>query len=511
MRLGTLIEGLDFHVSQPTHGVGADLDVEITDVVDDSRRVSPGALFIARHDATGEDGRRFVIDAVEQGAVAVIASNQPIECLPSPCVWLQAPTVDQPLVGELAERFWHHPSRQLQLIGITGTNGKTTTAFLTQHLLQKVGVKCGMIGTVFIDDGADRTTAELTTPGAADFSRLLARMVANGCTAVVAEVSSHALHQGRVSALQFTTGVFTNLTGDHLDYHGTMDDYAAAKARLFETLPTTGFAVVNHNDAFADRMVRDCKANVLRCSVCDQPGGHDIECTAEVIDIAAAGSRVRLDGAWGSVEVTIPLIGRHNIANLLQALSAASTIASLTRGLRASLEQCPSVPGRLEPVSLDADASQPTVLVDYAHTHDALDNVLVALKPLTRGRLITVFGCGGDRDGTKRPKMAAAACKFSDVIIITSDNPRGEDPDKIIAEVRKGVPTERMNDVMIEPDRAIAIRRAIEQAAPDDVVLIAGKGHEDYQIVGSETLHFDDRERALQVLRERLGAAASHG
>lgn len=509
MRLGTLIEGLNFHVSPATPAAG---DVDITDVFDDSRCVTHGSLFIARHDVASEKGQQFVLDAIECGAAAVLAGGPAIAGISPSITWIQAENgqVNQALVGEIAERFWDRPSRKLQLIGVTGTNGKTTTAFLAQHLLQQAGVKCGMIGTVFVDDGAERTTAELTTPGAADFSRLLARMVANGCSAVVAEVSSHALHQGRCAALEFSVGVFTNLTGDHLDYHKTMDNYAAAKARLFESLPANGYAVINHSDAFADRMTRDCKARILRCRVSDQRCDQTVECSAEVLAVTAAGSRVRLNGAWGSIDVTIPLVGKYNITNLLQAIAAASTIVSLTKGLRTSLEQCPSVPGRLEPVIVDINRPQPAVLVDYAHTHDALENVLFALKPLKRGRLITVFGCGGDRDNSKREKMATAACKFSDTIIITSDNPRGEDPKRIIADILKGVPAERKNDVTVEPDRAAAIRVAINQASDDDVVLIAGKGHEDYQIVGNETRHFDDREQAMQVLRERASAHSTN-
>lgn len=500
VRISTLIDGLDLNVAPVASG---DADPEINDVFDDSRCVTEGSLFIARHDPATGDGLRFIQDAIDHGATAVLAAGDSIDDLPANVTWVQSDVVDQPLAGEIAERFWGRPSRKLQLIGITGTNGKTTTAFLTQHLLHQANVRCGMIGTVFVDDGAERHAAELTTPGAVDFSRLLARMVDNGCTAVVAEVSSHALHQGRVAALQFQTGVFTNLTGDHLDYHLTMDRYAAAKAMLFESLPDTGFAVINLGDTFADRVMRDCKAKVMGCSVTDQPCVDEVACSAEIMELAAAGSRTRLTGAWGSIDVTIPLVGRHNVTNLLQALAAASTVVSLSRDLRRSLEHCPAVPGRLEPVVTDDSNNQPTVIVDYAHTHDALENVLFALKPLTRGKLITVFGCGGDRDDSKRPKMASVACKHSSTIVITNDNPRTEDPNAIIADILKGVPVERRDDVTVEPDRAAAIVLAIQQAAPDDVVLLAGKGHEDYQIIGEQKRHFDDREQAVDALKTR--------
>jgi len=550
MQLSELIDGLNLTL------VRGDASIDISDLTDDSRRVEatgdPAAgavLFIARQSAGSGDagGAAFIDDAIRRGAT-VILSDESVACqsIGAPVTWLTAPKVDQQLCGRLAERLWRHPSRRLKVIGITGTNGKTTTAFIIQHLLNRASAKCGLIGTVINDDGATRQAADLTTPGAIEFSRLLAAMVRNGCEAVVAEISSHALHQGRAAALKVDVAVFTNLTQDHLDYHHTMDAYADAKAVLFRGLSPQGFAVVNGDDPYANQMLRDCRARLLRCSVKEGADAQTNACRAEIVTLAADHSRVVLDGPWGSVDVRLPLVGKHNVYNALEAVAAANCVTALSRVLRVAVEECPSPPGRLEPVRVEATntggtdkdgsealsvsgfnrfstlassaprkdsacqchpsqvhpAQRPSVLVDYAHTHDALENVLSALRPLTRGRLIVLFGCGGDRDKTKRPKMAAVACALADQVIITSDNPRTEDAARIIADILTGVPNDRRGAVIIEPDRAAAIVAAIAGAGPDDVVLLAGKGHEDYQIIGKEKRHFDDREHAAQALRD---------
>ncbi len=517
MRLDDLVADLGVRV------VAGEPAVQVVELTDDSREVLPGWLFVARRGVRG-DGAAHVADAIARGAAAVISETTPPADLPRQVTWCVAEQVDQPLAGRLAERFFGEPSRQLALIGITGTNGKTTTAFVLQHLLQHAGVKCGLIGTVLVDDGAQRATAELTTPGAIAMSRLLSRMVANGCRAAVAEVSSHALHQGRTAALRFEAGVFTNLTGDHLDYHRTMEDYAAAKALLFEHLDERAWAVVNHDDAFGQRMVAHCAARVIWCTM----GGDELpagSCRATPLTLHADRSQARFDGPWGSVEVSLPLVGRHNVFNVLQAIATANAVTAISRTVRDAVASSPAVPGRLEPVSADwpaiadtaadsddaSDAADgPTVLVDYAHTHDALENVLLALRPVVKGKLIVVFGCGGDRDRSKRPLMAAVACKLADRVVITSDNPRTENPEAIIREIQTGVPPAAACRVVVEADRARAIARAIGDAQPDDTVLLAGKGHEDYQIVadanapgGTVKRHFDDREHAAAALRQR--------
>jgi len=500
MNLDTLLDNLPVVLRR---GDGA---TDITDVTDDSRRATPGCLFIARA-GTDADGNAFIADAVQRGAVAVLAQRQPAD-LPDHVASLNSPIVDQALAGRIAERFFGEPSKQLKVIGITGTNGKTTTAFLVRHLLSVAGVRCGMIGTIFNDDGSgEPVTAQLTTPGAVELSRTLDRMVANGCGAAVIEMSSHALQQGRVDALDIDVAVFTNLTGDHLDYHRDLDEYATAKARLFALLKPDAWAVLNVDSPHADRMLQDCRAHVLRCTMADA-GDRDAECAARVTALAADFSEAILDGPWGSLSVKLPLVGRHNVTNALQSAAAATAVRTADRKhLRRGLETAPAVPGRLEPVRIDTEAKSPprlpTVLVDYAHTHDALENVLLALRPLTKGKLIVVFGCGGDRDRTKRPKMAHVACKLADRVIITSDNPRNEDPLAIITQIRAGIPSEAAARVSTEPDRAAAIHDAVGMARDKDVVLIAGKGHEDYQILADRTIHFDDREQAARALQDR--------
>lgn len=518
MNLAQLIAGFDVTLAQGSSSLN------VTNLTDDSRQVTPGSLFIARR-GTKSDGSSFIRDALAQGAAAILAHTPPPADLLPGTAWAVAANPDQTLVSRLAERFFGDPSRRLKLIGITGTKGKTTTAFLVQHLLTLCGHKTGMIGTIWIDDGHSRTPAQLTTPGAADFSRYLAAMLNNGCTAAVSEISSHALHQGRTAALDVDAAVFTNLTGDHLDYHQTMEAYADAKAILFANLKDDAFAIANVDDPWAARVLGSRPARLphrtLACHIAPTGGvcphfsalgkmGTDpFSSSAAILGLTASHTHARFTGPWGSFESRLPLVGRHNVYNALAAVAAVWSVtkasaASLSRGL----DTAPAVPGRLEPVVLKDAPGLPTVLVDYAHTHDALANVLSALRPFTRGKLIAVFGCGGDRDRTKRPKMAAVACRLADRVFVTSDNPRTEDPNAIIREILTGVPPETQ-DVHVEPDRGAAIAAAIAQASPDDVVLIAGKGHEDYQIIGTTKRHFDDREEAAKALRHRCRTAAA--
>jgi murE/murF fusion protein len=501
MQLAQLIDGCK---TLRVRSNRADPGVSISDLTDDSRTVKPGSLFIAR-DGLQSDGRKYIDAAIAAGAVAVL-SDRPIE-LPAgrdgqAIVQLVADKVDQSLAGHLAERFFGYPQQKLALLGVTGTNGKTTTAFLIQHLLNRSGVACGLIGTIQTDNGAEVAAATLTTPGAIELSRLLAAMVAHGCRAAVIEASSHALKQGRIAALDFQVGVFTNLSGDHLDYHATMADYLAAKAVLFESLSPDAWAVFNADDASSQQIAARCAARQLWCTL-----GHDEHgartCRVEALELAAGFSRARFDGPWGSVEAKLPLIGRHNLANTLQALAAASAVTDVSRHLDEVLSQCPQVPGRLEMVRIEDDEQDPTVLVDYAHSHDALENVLTALRPLTKGRLRVMFGCGGDRDRTKRPKMAQVACRLADDIVITSDNPRTEDPGDILDDIRAGIDTKSDKRCRILPGRTHAIDHIVTSAELDDVVLLAGKGHEDYQIIGTEKRPFDDRKHATAALLKR--------
>lgn len=501
MKLGALVQGLGVRLV----GVGAE-SVRVCDITDDSRTAQPGSLFIARR-GTKSDGRRFVEDAVRAGAVAVLTDDETLSAGGAAVVV----AADVPrTAARMAERFYGDPSSKLTLIGVTGTNGKTTIAHLVHQILNGAGERCGLIGTVEVDDGVSVGPAQLTTPPATELSRTFGVMVEAGCEAAVMEVSSHALHQGRVAALSFDVAVFTNLTGDHLDYHGTMEAYAAAKAGLFAMLPEAGTAIVNAADPWTGRLLRDCRAGVLRCSVDGAAG----ECVATVSSMTMAGTSASFAGPWGRFDASMRLVGPHNVMNALQALAACYAAGASAADLRRGIEAAAPPPGRLEPVTEPDDPF--AVLVDYAHTDDALRKVLAAVRPMVHppGRLIVVFGCGGDRDRTKRPRMAAAAVELADVVVVTSDNPRTERPSAIIDEILSGVPGEERHRVSVDADRRRAIRRAVGMARPGDVVVIAGKGHETYQILpdgrgGTETIHFDDREEAREALAMRGGMAGA--
>ena len=519
MELGRLIEGMN------VRAVGVSVGVVVRGVTEDSRRVGPGDLFVARP-GTRADGRAFIADAVARGASAVL-TDRGAEAAWAPGGAALLVADDVPLAAaRIAERFHGDPSTRLTLIGVTGTNGKTTVAHLVQQLLIGAGVPCGLIGTVFTDDGSGPCESSLTTPEAVEVSATLARMVSNGCRAAVMEVSSHALDQRRVAGLRFAAGVFSNLTGDHQDYHGSMDNYAAAKARLFESLPPNAAAIVNADDPWHERMIRSCAAGVVRCrewNMANAPKGQrakeDRGAAAEVMVLAASasGMRLRLGGGWGEVEGSVGLIGRHNAMNALQAAAAAHAACGVSgESIARSLSTLRPPPGRLEPAHLPGDGVR--VLVDYAHTDDALRNALRAVRPLVdaaRGeRLWVVFGCGGDRDRTKRPRMGAAAAELADAVVVTSDNPRREQPDAIIAEIMDGIEGGASDRVLVEPDRRRAIAYAVERAGDGDWIVIAGKGHETYQLLpdgsgGVRRIDFDDRLVAREELRKRglkLGA-----
>ena len=499
MRLSELCQRV--HGMSCVHGG----DREVIAVTDDSRAAGPGMIFVARRGAA-LDGIAFVRDALARGAAGVAVPESDAQRV---LAFIEAGTAlvtydasRAALVGELAHEAAGRPAARLRVVGVTGTNGKTTVTYLLRHMLGASGLKCGLAGTVVTDDGRGERPSALTTPSATQLADLLARMVHHGCAAAAMEVSSHALDQSRVAGIDFSCAVFTNLTGDHLDYHGSMEAYASAKSQLFGSLGRDAVAIVNVDDPAYARMVRDCRSRVMRCSASDASA----DCMVRVRRMRPDGMVCAMHGPWGVLDVDLPLAGRHNAMNALQALAVASALGVPAAPLERALSTCTAPPGRLEPVSAPDDGM--AVLVDYAHTDDALLNVLRAVRQTLEpgGRIITVFGCGGDRDRTKRPRMAAVACAHSDVVIVTSDNPRTEDPAAIVADIVAGVPAKGGAEVESVLDRADAIARAVQRAKPGDAVIVAGKGHEDYQIVGTERRPFDDRVVARAALAARRGA-----
>ncbi len=513
MDLNELISGLGLRV------VGDAAGVRVCDITEDSRTAVPGSLFIARA-GLKFDGRKSAADAAACGAVAVLADTDEFDP--------PLPRHDRPVVlvtdrvpgaaARLAERFYGDPSSKLQLVGVTGTNGKTSVATMTRAILQAFqpkgagGVRTGLIGTVEVDDGREVAPAAMTTPPAVELSRTLASMVDAGCKAACMEVSSHALDQHRADALRFAVGIFTNLSGDHLDYHKTTEAYLAAKRRLFELLPEDGVRVLNADDPASDAM---------------GGGGGDARWCSGLGDARAAwwvsvesadlsGMALVIESPIGVMRGRAPVVGGHNAMNVLQSVAAADAVlermgvpAEQRRaGIEAALPSVHAPRGRLQAVSGPED--RVAVFVDYAHTDDALERTLDAVRAvLPAGSSLTVvFGCGGNRDTTKRPRMGRVAAALGDRVVITSDNPRSERPGAIVDAILAGVPEEMRSRCEVQVDRGLAIRQAVLDARDGEVVVIAGKGHETEQIscdaAGNPVVrHFDDAEQARAVLRER--------
>jgi UDP-N-acetylmuramoyl-L-alanyl-D-glutamate--2,6-diaminopimelate ligase len=484
MRLGELLLSAGLTVRK-CHG-----DADVTDVVADSRRCRAGSCFVAVH-GTAQDGNRFIPAALAGGAVAVVGQDEAVLASCGAAAW--AAVEDARLaVAHLAQAIRGWPARRMICIGITGTNGKTTTAHLIREILIDAGYRPAMLGTITYETGQRKIEAATTTPDPITLADLMAEMVADGRTHLVMETSSHALDQRRTAGLEFRVGVFTNLTGDHQDYHGNMPAYLAAKRRLFEGLPAEAVAVVNRDDPAGEAIASGTAAKV--CWYGLSPAA-DLWATIDRAD--ASGTDFTFVQGQRRLKATTPLIGRHNVYNSLAAAAACEALGVDLGATAATLARFQRVAGRLQRVEAAAPFA---VFVDYAHTDDALSNVLSALRPLTRGRLILVFGCGGDRDRTKRPRMAKVAEELADVVVITSDNPRSEPPEAIIEESLAGLTAAGRQRIVVEPDRRAAIGRAIAQAQPGDIVLIAGKGHENYQEVCGVKSHFDDVEVAAQAI-----------
>lgn len=485
--LAELVRGLG-----PTELTASAAKTPVSDVCFDSRAVVPGSLFIAIQGHSA-DGHAHAAAAVAAGAVAVVA-ERPVD-VDAPVVLVES---SREALATIAGRFHNHPSQEVRVVGITGTNGKTTTSFLLRHILRTLGERPSMLGTVTNEIAGVEQVSTQTTPDPLTFQRSLAETRRAGARTLVAEVSSHALDQARVAGVRFQVGVFTNLSQDHLDYHGSLENYMAAKQRLFEMLPEDGIAVLNGADPVSIRYARSTRAEVVRFGFKRRD-----ELCAEVARQSLEGSELCLWRHDRPHRLMLPLIGRHNIENALAALLAAEGLGYSIAEAAQALASTPGVPGRLERVSAPGEAA---VLVDYAHTPDALDRVLATLRPLTRGRLHVVFGCGGDRDRGKRPQMGAAVARWADSIVLTSDNPRSEDPSAIADDVKPGFGRHRYSVVL---DRREAIAAAIARARPKDLVLIAGKGHESGQSAGGIVRPFDDRVVARELLGGRAAASRS--
>ena len=464
-------------------------NVEITGVNIDSRKIKDGHLFVAIK-GTQVDGHQFIGKAIELGAKAILCEDMPQDKNDGICYIQVASTEDA--VGKVATLFFGDPTKHLKLVGVTGTNGKTTIATLLYNMFRKFGYKVGLVSTVcnFIDDKA--VPADHTTPDPIELNELLSEMVKAGCEYAFMECSSHAIHQKRIGGLKFAGGIFTNLTRDHLDYHKTFEKYRDATKAFFDGLPKTAFAITNADDRNGMVMVQNTKATIKTYSTRQMA-----DFRARIIEMHFAGMYLDIDGH----EVGVQFIGKFNVSNLLAVYAAARMLDKQPEDILVAMSTLQSVNGRLEPIQSPDGFN---AIVDYAHTPDGLENILTTAREITTGKIIVVFGCGGDRDPMKRPIMGRIAAKYSDIAIVTSDNPRTEDPNSIVEQVVKGVKenAEKYNcKYKVLVDRRSAIKEAIEIARVNDIVIIAGKGHEDYQILKNKTIHFDDREEARRVLR----------
>jgi UDP-N-acetylmuramoyl-L-alanyl-D-glutamate--2,6-diaminopimelate ligase len=496
MTFGDLLEGIAGAWPTPPVIVGdrAALAARCTGVTHDSRRVTHGAVFVALR-GLHVDGAAYARAAVASGAGAIVADHSPPAPVPVP--WIVVPDTRLAL-ALLAAAFFGHPSREMRVVGITGTNGKTTTSYLVSAILEAAGIACGLMGTVTYRIGSRDIEAARTTPEAPELQGLMREMVSSGCGACVMEVSSHALALRRADGIRFAAGVFTNLTRDHLDFHIDMERYFSAKRRLFEMLPDGAPAIVNVDDPRGASLLEVVK----------RPVTYAISKTADVtpgpLSFSLEGLEFDVRSPQGTVRVHSRLVGKPNVYNILAAVATGISLGVPTQAIEQGLRQLPGVPGRFEFASTGDDDI--TVIVDYAHTDDALRNLLETARPMALRRLITVFGAGGDRDRTKRPLMGMVAARLSDVVVITSDNPRSEDPLRIIEEVKRGADPETRQtnaEVIAVVDRREAITTAIQRAQSGDVVLVAGKGHEKYQDIGGRTFPFDDVAVAREALESR--------
>lgn len=486
MRLKQLLRSIKVDLVYPERE-----DFDVRGISCDSRRVSDGFIFVAIK-GVNQDGYNFISEAVSRGAKAVVIQfNLEKSQFTDKVTFIEVKNTRKAL-AELVAAFYGNPSRKIKVIGITGTNGKTTTAYLIEALLKQAGRDCAVFGTVNYRFKEKIIPAQNTTPGAQELQAILQEISALDIGYAVMEVSSHALDQDRILGINFQTAVFTNLTQDHLDYHKTMEAYFRAKARLFEDIQPDSLAVINNDDEYGRILQKSTKAKVVTygiknsSSVLAKNLKFDFTQTEFILEIAGQKAKIRT-----------PLIGRHNVYNILAAVSWALNEGWDLSLIQAAMEKFDSVPGRLERIDTNRGFS---VFVDYAHTEDALKNVIAALREIVKERIILVFGCGGERDRTKRPKMGRIVSELADYAVITDDNPRSEDPCGIISDIEKGI---NKNNYSIVPDRREAIKKSLQLAQAGDVVLVAGKGHENYQILKNKTIHFDDCEVIRECLKQK--------
>ncbi len=505
VKLGDLLKVLDGETTLPREA----LESEVRDIAHDSRMVAPGCLFVAVR-GFHSDGHQFIPQAVKQGAIAVVAEQKSTTGAGGAPVFTVGDS--RRALALLADAFFNHPSGRLKLVGVTGTNGKTTTTYLVKSIVEAARGTAGLIGTIDYRVGGKVYPAPNTTPESIDLQRLMSEMTDLGADTCIMEVSSHALALGRTVGCRFAVAAFTNLTQDHLDFHETMESYFAAKLLLFKGLDPGAWAVVNIDDARAADIIGATKARVITTGLSVRADVRPQGKIRHVIN----GLAFDLVTPSGTMAVESPLVGRHNISNILTAVAVGVALGFKSAAIAEGVKTMQAVPGRMEKVGTGEPFG---VIVDYAHTEDALDRLLEAVREIAVGRIITVFGCGGDRDRTKRPKMGRAAIQGSDIVIITSDNPRTEDPLSIIREIEGGmasaVKVEALDALgkdrsgktpyLVIPDRRDAIKAAVGLGKPGDVVVLAGKGHEDYQIIGEKKIHFDDRETARDELQKRSG------
>lgn len=478
-------------------------DAEVKGLCTNSHACQPGDLFIGMP-GTRVDGGEFWPSAVAAGAIAALISPQALAQKP-----LSEETQPAPLVisledmvtacAEVAAAFYNYPGQQLKLVGVTGTNGKTTTTHLIEYFLNQANQPTGLLGTLYTRWPGHQETAVHTTPFPVDLQGELAKVAAANCPFGVMEVSSHALAQKRVWGCPFEVAVFTNLTQDHLDYHKDLDDYFEAKALLFSEDYLKGKAIINQNDAYGQRLIDRLSSDQVWTYRVDDPTA---DLTTQDLVYGPTGVSGVLVTPRGQTAFQSPLVGQFNLENLLAAVGTALHLGIVLDDIATALPNFEGVPGRMERVQ-NSPEQDISVIVDYAHTPDSLENALKAARPFIEGNLICVFGCGGDRDRTKRPQMGRIAYELADSVVVTSDNPRTEDPQQILDDVVAGIDGPLAAE-QVMADRAAAIRSAIMSAQPGDGILIAGKGHEDYQILGTEKVHFDDREQSRAALLDRM-------